>query len=103
MTVYETPFRTSARPTIDRSPPKRSFQYGVLRITTGVAPCRSSSGENVRPTTGFTSRIGKNAAETIASRTRSGSPWPVRLKLSLRNAAMLVNERARWLQSRKFG
>ena len=46
------------------------------------------------------SSIGKKAAETMASFTRSGWPCPVRLKLSFRNADMAENDLLRAAQSR---
>src|SRR5215469_17828481 len=57
----------------------------------------------MRPIEGFTPRIEKNSADTIFPLICSGSPVPVKLKLSGRYAAIDESEWLSRFQSRKLG
>src|SRR5207253_11520967 len=58
-------------------------------------PGRSSSGRKTRPKAGRTPSTSKKFQETRAEGSCSGSPRPVKLKVSLVKAAIAENERLR--------
>ena len=101
-TVYACPFRVTFFPTMSCDIPNRLFHKPSLIIATGAAPGTSSSGWKARPAMGGTPSRGKNSAEIIRPRSRTGSPDPVRLKSSPRYPAIAVNVVLSLFQSRRF-
>jgi hypothetical protein len=88
---------------MDLLPPNRRCQRPWPRIATGVAPGASSAAAMLRPSAGPTPSVEKKLAEMASASSRSGSPPPVRLRFSLRKAAISSNVRACTRQSTKFG
>jgi hypothetical protein len=94
-TVIGTRLIWMARPTMERSPPKRRFQSPSEITATACAPgAPSSSAENVRPSAAPTPSVGKYDADTISATSRSGSATPVRFRSTRECAATDSNERA---------
>ena len=103
------PLITTIRPTIPRSPPKRSRQSFASRTTGGAAPARSSpksAARSVRPSSAATPSVSKNSAETSPASTAVASTpvpsvttaarWPARASidgLSARNVRSSSAER----------
>src|SRR6184192_3281577 len=72
-------------------------------ITTGVPPCRSSSGETSRPRVNSVPKVLKRPEEISFPLRCSGVPGPAKSTPSCLNAAICWNERALRCQSRKLG
>ena len=78
-------------PRIPGAAPYRCVQSRWLKIATGLAPGRSSSGKKVRPRNGCTPSKGKKPDVTKAPGTRSGSPPPLNPNGLLLNPANASN------------
>src|SRR5436305_8276804 len=78
------------------SPPNRVCQSESLITITGLPAGCPSSGWKKRPSCGLTPSTLKKFADTLADGTCSGSPCPVRLKLSFVAATTPEND---WLWS----
>ena len=76
-----------------RSLPKRRVHNRWLRTTTGVAPGRSSSTVNVRPSSGATAKTSNQVDVAREPIKRSGCASSVRLKLDEYSAANVANAR----------
>src|SRR5207244_12721231 len=72
-------------------------------LTTGVPPCRSSSGETSRPRVNSVPKVLKRPEEISFPLRCSGVPGPAKSTPSCLNAAICWNERALRCQSRKLG
>ncbi len=78
ITVYFAPSSTISRPTRFGSAPKRRVHKLRLTTTTGVLSA-TSSGANVRPTSGCRPSTDSKFGVVRSASSRSGSPSPVRL------------------------
>ena len=78
-TVKGCPPRFTEVPNTEGSDPKRRSQSPWERRTTAGPSGSPSSGAKPRPSAGATPRAGKSPVDAIITRTRSGSPEPVRV------------------------
>src|SRR5262249_56032681 len=79
--------RVTCRRATVGSPTNLRGKTRTLKTPAGAAPGLSSSARKSRPTSGLIPRVEKNSAETSRPDRRSGSPAPVKLKLSFPRTA----------------
>ena len=83
MTTFCAPSTSMRLPIADGSPPKCRCQNEYPSSTTSLAPGTSSSGRKSRPSIGATPSTLSVGCEICAACTRSGSPAPVTLFVSM--------------------
>src|SRR5262245_60601169 len=103
MTSYELPLSVIVLPTIDGFDPNCCAKRSAPRTATFGPPGRSSSSVYQRPICGLMPKTSPNDAVVNDTRTRAGSPTPVRTSEPSDEPPIAANTWLRSFQSVYFG